>query len=559
MILEELQALTKNLETRIKKEVGEEVNIRPQHPSLLTHGDYSFNIAFSLSKRINKPLKEVANKIIDLFPKSSFIKKIEYLNGFINIWISEKALIKEAERIQANKEEYPQDKKTILLEFGQPNTHKIPHIGHLFSYIYGESLARLNEKMKNKVIRLNYQGDIGLHVAKCLYAIIQGYIKIKDEFSLEKKVNLLQEAYQKGSKLYEESEKDKEQIDILNKKIYQRDSSIFDLWLKTREWSIEYYTNFEGKLGIKYTKYYYESQMVELAKKLINNNLGKVFKKSQGAIIFEGERYKLHTRVFINRYGIPTYEAKDIALMYSKINDFKFDLSVVTTAKEQNDYWKVIIKASELIFPHIKRKIKHIGFGMINLPEGKMSSRKGKIITAFSLLQTVTEEIKKSFNLQPKKAEKIALAAIKYSFLNSEVTKNKIFNIKKSISKEGQSGVYLLYTYARCRSVIKKANLPPTSQLKSQPNLHLTDEELTLLRLIYRFPEVIKLSHSKFSPHYLSTFLFELAQAYNLFYQKIPILKAKEGKELRLLLTKDVAKILQEGLYLLGIETVESM
>lgn len=527
-------------------------------------GDYSSPIALQLARDFQKNPLDLANLIRKKFisADNDIIEKVEVVKpGFINFFLKDKYLIKNAFNLINTDLNLPKNNQKILIEFGQPNTHKIPHIGHLFSYIYGESLSRIFESAGFKVIRANYQGDVGLHVAKCLYQVKKEIAQISKLKTLEDKVSFLQLCYQKGSTAYEKNPEAKKEIDKINEAIYQEKKEVINLWQKTRDWSLKFYHQFEKKLDIKYDRSYFESQTSFLGKKIVNSYLNKIFKKSQNAIIFPGEKYHLHTRVFINQVGNPTYEAKDLGLFQLKINDYpNLNLYLTTTANEQNDYWRVIIKVLELIFPKYKNKIKHLGFGMVQLTEGKMSSREGKIIDPFNLINHVKNSITEKFKIKDKKlVEKIALASIKYSFLNSDYKKNIVFDINKSIVKEGNSGPYLLYTYVRTHSLMKKDSKKNVILPKNK-NIYLNPEEKNLFRLINYYPEIIKISADRYQPHLLTHYLYQLANNFNLFYQKHPILKTeKDIKEIRILITKTVSKILKHGLNLLGIKTVKKM
>ncbi len=553
MIRDKIVAL---LQAALKKNGVEAKDINLEHPTNPAHGDYSTNVAFTLAKQLKKHPLELAQQIKESVPQDELVEKVTVEKpGFINFFLSEKALLQELKNINENVKNKSKAEKTILLEYGQPNTHKTPHIGHLFSYIFGESLARILEYQGNKIIRANYQGDIGPHVAKCLYQVKKKGQEIKKLKTLKDKVDFLQKCYQEGSKLYEEDKKVQDEIDQLNQKIYHRDPEILKLWQETRKWCLDFFKKFEQTLGIKYDKYYFESEIAARGKTIVEKFIGKIFEKSDQAIIFQGEKFGLHTRVFITKFGMPTYEAKDISLNETK-KQLNFDLSIVTTASEQNEYYKVVTKASELIFPELKDKLKHLGFGLVHLKTGRMSSRRCEIVDAFSLVDLTCAEIKKQYKTDQSLAEAIALAAIKYSFLKSDAYKNIVFDWEKSIAKEGDSGPYLLYTYVRTQSILGKAPKfnPPTTI--SDLNL----EEKNILRSIYQFPEVVERAAKHYCPHLITTYLFQLAQSFNFFYQKHPVLKAsKETKELRLALTYAVGKIIQEGLYLLGIETVKKM
>lgn len=540
-----------------------EIDFALDHPHNAKFGDYSTNLALKLTQNIKKSPKEIGETIVKRLGKMEKIEKIEVApSGFINFFLSKQFLISEARKIALREKIDSLDKqrKTILLEYGQPNTHKLPHLGHLYSYIYGESLARILEFNGNKVYRVNYQGDIGLHVAKCLYQVKNQISAAKKLKTLEEKVKFLQRCYQEGASIYKEDKKAQQLIDELNIKIYKNDPTVMSLWQKTRRWSLDFYKEFEDRLGIKFDRYYFESETASIGKEIVLKNLGKFFEESQGAIIFKGEKYNLHTRVFINRYGNPTYEAKDLGLIYLKQRDFNFDLSIVTTANEQNEYWQVVIKVSELLFPTLLGKLKHIGFGMVNLTSGRMSSRTGRIIDPFTLFALTKKAIQEKFFVDESLSEKIALSAIKYSLLSSEYQKNIVFDLEKSIAKEGNCGPYLLYTYVRTQSVLKKSKLNFSLDNFSLKNINLTSEEEQLLRFIYQFEEIVDKTAKYFNPSLIANFLYQLASAYNLFYQKQPILKASSPvRNLRLLLTKATGIIIKKALFLLGIETVEKM
>lgn len=553
MVKDKIRAL---LEDSLKANGVDVKEISLQHPINTEHGDYSTNVALVYAKQLKQNPLDLAQKIKGSITGNELIEKVTVEKpGFINFFLSEKALLQELQLItESNKKNL--NKKTILLEYGQPNTHKTPHIGHLFSYIFGESLARILENQGYKIVRANYQGDVGPHVAKCLYQVRLKKDKLEKIKTLREKIEFLQQCYQEGSKLYDEDKNVQKEIDDLNQKIYNQDSEITGLWNETRKYCLDFFKQFEKVLGISYEKYYFESEVAEKGKEIVKKNIGKIFVESDGAIIFKGEKYGLHTRVFITKFGMPTYEAKDIGLNEEK-SEITFDLSIVATASEQNEYYKVVTKVSEIIFPKLKDKLKHLGFGLIHLKSGKMSSRTGEIIDAFGLVDLTTEEIVKKYKIDQQLAQTIGLAAIKYSFLKSDAYKNIIFDLDKSIAREGDSGPYLLYTYVRTQSVLAK-----NSGIKAiDPQMTLNKEEKDILRLIYQFPEVIEAAAGRYSPHLIATYLFQLAHFFNFFYQKHPILKADEStrREFRLALTKAVGKTIKDGLYLLGIETVEKM
>lgn len=546
----------------------DEVEIK--HPQYEKFGDFSTNAAMVLAKKLKKNPKEIAKEIKEQIEKQScrdLIYQVSIVGGFINFKLKKQWLRKQVATILEKEERYGLASKRrdqrVIVEFGQPNTHKMPHIGHLFSYILGESIARLVTSRGFQVFRANYQGDIGPHVAKCIWALQKKKPKIPK--SLRERVDLLQLMYQEGSKAYKEDKKAKEEINEINKKIYKEDPSIEKFWEETREWSVEFYKEFEKKLGVSFDRYYFESEVAGPGKKIVESNVGKVFKKSQGAIIFEGSKYGLHDRVFVTKQGTPTYEAKDMALQEIKYKEWPFDKMIITTAHEQNEYFKVVIKALEMLDEKFKDKIFHFGFGMVSLKGGKMSSREGKIIGGVDLIdmgvQGVMEIIKDRKGLSETEkasiAEAVGIGAIKYSFLKNNPLHDTTFDFEESISLEGNSGPYLQYTYARAKSILREVGKYSPETLGKLEN----EEEVAILRTLYKFPEIVIDATVNLSPNLLCSFLFDLAQKFNLFYKKHKVLKAesKDLRDARLALTAAVAQVIKNGLYLLGIEVLEKM
>ncbi|MBI1863127.1 arginine--tRNA ligase [Candidatus Microgenomates bacterium] len=551
------------LQQAIAKTGIEDSAIALAHPANPEHGDFSTSIALKYAKKRGVSPMELAQQIANHIEKGTLISTIEVIKpGFINLHLSQEILINEMKHIQSDSPygQGKQDKK-VVVEYGQPNTHKLPHIGHLFSYVYGESLSRIFAYQGNTVIRANYQGDIGLHVAKCLYA----YISRKPEgtLSLHEKVQLLQTCYQTGSEAYENDVDAREEIDAINKALYhEQDADLIKIWKETRSWSVQYYDEFQKSLGIVYDRSYFETDTWKIGKELVETSIGTVFERSQNAVIFRGEDHGLHTRVFINKHGNPTYEAKELGLYAAKMRDLApFDLSITTTASEQNEYFKVIFKAVEQLFPQNPGTYKHLGYGMINLTSGKMSSRTGEIVGAVQLVEMTTELIKSAFDMQDSSlALSVAHAAIKYSFLKSDPFKNMTFDLEKSIARDGDSGPYLLYTYVRTQSILRQAAANEQISLNDVYGGVLNTEERAILQLLHQFPEVIETAAQQYMPSVIATYLFTLAQSYNLFYQKHQVLKADDAqKALRLAITSRVGIILKSGLRLLGIETVEKM
>ncbi len=558
------------------------------------HGDYSTNVAMAVFGNKELGIKnqgwktplELAQSIVEIFNSkfiihNSFIDHVDVVNpGFINFWLSSDYLITQLQEVLEQKEQFGTTSKSsisgnkIMVEFAHPNTHKEMHIGHMRTLITGEALARILKLQGAKVFRANYQGDIGPHVAKALFGIkkIMEEEKLSlneiEKWTAQDKVHFLGRGYIRGNQDYEEN---KEEIEKLNTELYKKESKDWDLYLKTRQWSLDYYDEFYTRFYTKFDRLFFESEMVECGKKIVEENIGKVFVKDQGAVIFKGEEYGLHTRVFITKAGNPTYEGKDMCLGFKEYEAFSFDKNIHVVGSEQAGYFKVIIKALELLDPQkFKGTQYHLSMGMVNIVGMKISSRTGEILRVDTLIEKVKEKVeslmkegKIAVEGKEKVLEQITIGAIKYSVLKVNAEQNVEFDIEKSVSIEGNSGPYLQYTYARTQSVLAKYKELSIKYKELNwkfeiGNLKLEIEELSLLRSINQFTEVVSEAAEKLSPNLLANYLFDLSQKFNLFYQKHKIIES-EKQDLRVAVTNATGQILKNGLYLLGIEAPERM
>ena len=549
---------------------SEVLEIQLDRPTESSHGDYATNVALVLAKKIGKNPRTLAEEIISLLVKETIFEKVEVAGpGFINFFIARKVLFEELQKVLQQKKNYgrstAQKSKKIIVEFTDPNPLKEFHVGHLYSNAVGESLCRLLEALGATVKRANYQGDIGLHVAKAVW----GYQELEKEHPEFQATSVKDWAlgYVFGAQKYEEEEGAKAEINDINKRLYAKsDKKLFALYQHGRRCSLEYFEAIYRRLGMKFDYYFFESEVMTKGKEIVQEGLEKgIFQESQGAVIFPGEQYGLHSRVFINSQKLPTYEAKELGLAVTKYKKYKYDKSIVLTGNEINEYFKVLLTAIGALFPEIASKTTHIGHGMVRLPEGKMSSRTGKVIAGDALLNDVKEKVSLMDSLEkvlPKEkdaiAEKITMGAVKYAFLKSNIGQDIIFDAEKSLAIKGNSGPYLQYAVVRCKSVLKKAGVRIT---KPKAEQIISEEEVLVLRMLFRFPEIVQEAAEKLAPNIICNFAFDLAQQYNTFYDKQPILKVedKEIKNFRLLLTAATKQVLENALCLLGIEVPERM
>ncbi len=555
-------------------------------------GHYTTAVAMRLAKEAKQNPRAVAEDIaakLQAAAPARFFAKIEVAGpGFINMWIADEAVRAEFGKIAAEAEFGSAELlkgKRIMIEYTDPNPFKQFHIGHFMTNVIGESLARIHEAVGAEVLRVNYQGDVGLHVASSLWGMLQTAAEMPAETApLAEKTAYLGRAYALGATAYKENPAAKAEIDAINKKTYDRsDSALNDLYDTGRRWSLEYFETLYARLGTKFVHYFFESEMAPEGVAIVKAHPG-IFPESQGAVIFPGEQYGLHTRVFINKLGLPTYEAKELALNKKKFELYHPDLSIISTANEINEYFKVLLKAMELILPEVAAKTKHIGHGMLKLPGGKMSSRTGKVIVAAEFLEDIKamvgEKIKDREGIAPEETENIkeqvALAAIRYSILRQGFGNDIIFDIEKSVAFHGDSGPYLQYTYARLKRVLLKAaeagilSSPDATTAASgtatAANLAVlasltTEHELRLMRKLFEFPDEVQKSAAELQTNNLAAYLFELANLANRFYEDEQILNDENAdrRAARLMLAATAARILKKGMHLLGMNALDSI
>jgi len=511
---------------------------------------------FNFVKELKQKPNEIAERI------ASDLENAEAEGPYVNFLIDSNALAQSVLNEKVSKKE--EKKEKIMVEFAHPNTHKAFHIGHLRNIITGESVCRILDNVGHHVTRANYQGDVGLHIAKALWGIDQlrdEYEKIKKQ-DLDKRIEFLGKTYALGGQTFEKDDKVKEAVFELNEKIYNKDKSIQDVYKTTRGWSLEYFDKVYQRVDANFDRFYFESEVFEKGRETVLKFLKKdVFKKSQGAIIFEGEKYGLHSRVFINSKGFPTYEAKDLALAEMQYKEFKPDIIIHVVGKEQTEYFKVVFKAMEQVFPKLTGKEEHLDYGWVSLKSGKMSSRTGKVVLGEWLL----DEIEKRIAVIMKKStvkdkdlivKKVAIAAVKYAMLKIGVKVDMAFDIEESVNTSGDSGPYLLYIVARIKSILRK------SKVKSQKSkvVKINEHEKVLLLKLAKFEEAQAEAAKQLDPSEIAKYLFELAQEFNSFYHQCPVLQAEDDVQaFRIRLIQKVEQVMTVGLNLLGIETVDEM
>ena len=575
--------------------INEEINFAVEHPEDFKNGDYSTNVAMVCAKQLKINPKELAEKIVaelqtpsasGISPLSGGddslvnISKIEVAGaGFINFYLGREFFTESVKEILEKKENWGKNGilngKKIMVEYTDPNPFKPFHIGHLMTNAIGESISRVVEFSGAKTIRANYQGDIGPHVAKAIYGIMKDPLRLehlpltKGEAgrgaSASEQAQYIGKCYSDANNLYESDENIKKEIDEINKKVYDRsDNKINEIYEWGRKITLDAFEEIYKLLGTKFDQYFFESEMAPIGEKVVKENVDKVFEESDGAIIFHGEDYdkKLHTRVFINSQQLPTYETKEIGLTVTKFEKENPDISIVITAIEQAEYMKVVQKAISLIHPDFESRMKHVTHGMMKFASGKMSSRKGNVVTGESLINDsmniVFEKLKdrNMSDIEKRKiSESVGVSALKYSILKSSIGSDIIYDFEKSISFDGDSGPYLQYTAVRANSILEKAK-----EFDFNNKTEIPPNTTELEKLLYQFPEIVVYSYENLQPHHVATYLTKLASEFNAFYGNTQILKNENiYANYHLDLVKAFYQTMKNGLWLLGIEVPERM
>lgn len=524
-------------------------------------GDYATNVALQLSKQLGKNPREIG-EILATRLRETLSEHVDEVTvggpGFVNLKLSDSALISalvaEPSKTLAG--------KVVVAEYSDPNPFKVLHVGHLYTSIVGDAISHLLEEAGAEVHRVNYGGDVGLHVAKCMSGILQ---KIGGEnpeklsqIPEPERSQWLSERYVEGNTAYDDDVNKPAIVDI-NKAIYKlhadndHDSAFAQIYWTAREWSYAYFAEFYERVGISFEKYYPESEVSPLGLSTVKEQLEKgVYKQSDGAVIFDGEPYGLHARVFINSEGLPTYEAKEVGLSIKKWGDYHFDRSVIITGNEIDEYMKVVLKSIEQFKPELTQATTHLTHGMVRLAGGvKMSSRLGNVIKAVDILDVAASANEKQNN---QKNETTVIGAVKYAFIKQRMGGDIIYDPAESVSLAGNSGPYLQYAHARARSILAKSG----AESSADDLTGFEPGERSLARKISEFTEVVDQAVVELMPHHIATYLYELAQVFNRFYENNRVIGDQRQAQ-RISLVALYADTLKSGLGLLGIVAPDKM
>lgn len=529
------------IERAVREALGRDAAFVVERPRAMEHGDYATNAA--LVAKVDA--QELAGKL-----HIEGVERVVVVGKFINFFLTREALVPKPQTV-------PQlyAGKVALVEYTSPNLFKPLHIGNLIGNILGESIARTLEATGAKVVRLNYPSDIGPTVAKGVWGLWRNKLDPTD-------IAQLGRAYVAGNEAYE-TEEGKKEIDEINQALYDNSNPEWSgLRAKGIETSRKHLDALCERLGTTFDREFFESESAPLGTAIVREHVGSVFEESDGAVVYKGEQDGLHTRVFLNSRGLPTYEAKEVGLFTLKSGAYPdFDMSLTITGKEQAEFFKVVFVALRKLYPAQTegKVLKQISNGFLTLTTGKMSSRLGNVITGESLIADLVEASKAKMQDRDADnadaiAEQVAVGSLKYAVLKQGSGRDIIFDPEKSLSLEGDSGPYLQYAHTRALSLVraaKEAGIEPGRD-------DMPGEASTLERVLIHYPDVVERAARELEPHYVTTYATELAGAFNSWYANNKVIGGAAPRY-GVWLAYATIKTLSDALKVLGIPAPEEM
>ncbi|MDP4007302.1 MAG: arginine--tRNA ligase [bacterium] len=565
--------IVKELKKLVQKALKEDIEVVFEHPENPEHGDYSTNVALILGQQSGQNPKDIAEKLQESIKKTEIISKIEVAGpGFLNFFLSKEYFVGELKEIVRQKEKYGsgKEKKTIVIDYSSPNIAKAFGIGHLRSTIIGRAIYNLYGFLGWKTVGINHLGDWGTQFGKLLYQIEKEGLK-ENDFTNEK----LEELYVQFHKDELEGgnrQQLEEEARVWFKKLEDGDKKARKLWKTVKNISIKEFNRIYELLGIKFDYVLGESFYEPMLKEIVEEAKKKgLVKKSRGALIVEFPEEKLPPAILLKSDEATNYFTRDLATVKYRLKKWKPDTIIYEVGAEQTLHLKQVFWAVELLGWAKREKFKHVAHGLYRTQQGKFSTRKGQTIhleevleDAIARAKEIIEKSETARGLSVKEKDNVAktvgIGSVKYNDLMQHPSSDIVFDWDKILNLKGNSAPYLQYTYARCKSILLQSSLARVSYSHLTESKISTEEE-KVLRLLYRFPEVVRDAAENFSPNLVASFVFDVAQAYNNFYNTHRVLQAEteEVKQFRLVLTKACAQIIQNSLSLLGIKTVERM
>ena len=524
----------------------------------------------------------------------SAVSGYNVVKGFLNLSIGGNAWINVLNEIDANPHygEKPVTEKSplVMIEYSSPNTNKPLHLGHVRNNLLGWSLAQIMTANGNKVVKTNIVNDRGIHICKSMLAWLKWGNGETPETSGKKGDHLIGDYYVAFDKHYREEVKDlmakgmseeeakneppliKEAHEMLVK-WEQNDPEVRGLWRKMNEWVYAGFDETYKALGVGFDKIYYESDTYLEGKEKVEEGLekGLFYRRDDGSVWANLTGEGLDEKLLLRSDGTSVYMTQDIGTAKLRFQDYPIDQMIYVVGNEQNYHFQVLsILLDKLGFKWGKDLV-HFSYGMVELPNGKMKSREGTVVDADDLMQLMvddalktSQELGKFNDMSDEERKEIArivgMGALKYFILKVDARKNMLFNPEESIDFNGNTGPFIQYTYARIRSILRKAEAEGLVA-KTSDSISLNEKEIALIQKMSEYGAAVAQAGKDYSPSGIANYCYELTKAFNQFYHDYSILGAEtqELKQLRLALAKNVAKTIKNGMNLLGIEVPERM
>ena len=552
-------------------------------------------VVFPFTRYSRKSPEETAKELGEYLKQN--IEEVETYNvikGFLNVVISSAYWIEVLNDV-AKEEKYGYAKepsgKTYMIEYSSPNTNKPLHLGHIRNNFLGWSVSEIQKANGHNVIMVNLVNDRGIHICKSMIAWekfangatpestgIKGdhfvgdyYVRFDKEYKAQ-----IKELIEQG-KTEEEAKKEAPillEAQEMLRKWEAGDEKVVSLWRTMNDWVLKGFDETYKMMGISFDKVYFESQTYKKGRDLVLKGLadGVLYRKDTGSVWADLTGDGLDHKLLLRDDGTSVYMTQDIGTAYDRFNEFNMDQEIYVVGNEQNYHFQVLSLVCKKLGFDWADKIKHLSYGMVELPEGKMKSREGTVVDADDLIdemihtaRTTSEELGKLDGYTKEEAEevyrKVALGALKYFILKVDPKKTMMFNPKESIDFNGNTGPFIQYTYTRIKSVLRKAEEAGVKIVPGDIHTALTEKEQNLVKLIAKLPAVVKEAGDNYSPALIGNYAYELAKEFNQFYHDYSILKEENEKvrNLRLLLARQCSVAIQNAMGMLGIEMPERM
>ena len=574
-----------------------------------TRSDFEGNltlVVFPFLKMSRKSPEATAQEIgAMLKEKCSAIADFNVVKGFLNLVISPAAWISMLNDIEADDcfgmKKATDDSPLVMIEYSSPNTNKPLHLGHVRNNLLGWSLAKIMEANGNRVVKTNIVNDRGIHICKSMLAWLKWGNGETPESSGKKGDHLIGDYYVAFDKHYREEVKElkeklmaegvddetaekraKDEAPLIREahdmlvKWEQNDPEIRALWEKMNEWVYAGFDETYKAMGVGFDKIYYESQTYLEGKKKVEEGLEKgiFFRKDDNSVWADLSADGLDQKLLLRSDGTSVYMTQDIGTANMRFNDYPIDKMIYVVGNEQNYHFQVLSILLDRLGFKWGKELVHFSYGMVELPNGKMKSREGTVVDADELIASMIDNARKMSEDKVNKIEGISndeaneiarivgLGALKYFILKVDARKNMLFNPEESIDFNGNTGPFIQYTHARIRSILRKAEEQGIDIEKTiGEDMPLNDKEAELIQKLNEFTAAVEQAGKDYSPSGIANYCYELTKQFNQFYHECSILNADSDREraVRLVLAKNVAKVIKNGMALLGIEVPERM